>query len=312
MLRRSDTHELRGSDTDELVSVVIPTYERNQRLRETLDSVAAQEHEPIETIVVDGADDDRARPVVAEFPDARYVSQPEGDDGPQAARSLGVEHASGEYVQLLDDDDRLAPGKIRKQVELLEPPVGVVYCGMIDEDRGEIPPNPAVRGNVIEHALEMRTFPCITSTMLVDRDVIERVHPFRHRHGADDTGLKVDLALATEFDFVAEPLVYRGRPESSLSESWAYLDGRETVVATFDRLYDRFPDRIRRRAVRETRYQAGLKLLDERGWSPRATVEFARAARLTPDDRAYHLAACLGSALGRPGVVAVDRLFGRE
>jgi len=299
------------SAEDELVSVVVPTYRRNDRLREALDSVVAQEYRPIEVVVVDGSDDDRARPVVSSFPDATYVSQPEGDDGPQAARSLGVERAGGRYVQLLDDDDRLAPSKIARQVELLDSSVGVVYCGMVDEERGEIRPNPTVRGNVIERALEMRTFPCITSTMLVDRDALDRVHPFRHRHGADDTGLKIDLALATRFDFVDEPLVVRGRPDSSLSDSWSYLAGRERVVETFDRLYDRFPDRVRRRAVRETHAQVGRKLLDERRWSPRATAAFARAARRTPDDRAYHLGLCLGSALGRPGVAAVDRLFGR-
>lgn len=97
----------------------------------------------------------------------------------------------------------------------------------------------------------------------------------------------------------------------SLSESWRYLDGRREVIATFDRLYRRFPDRIRRRPLRETHYQVGRKLLAERGWSPRATAAFARAARETPDDRACHTGAALGSVLGRPGLAAVDRLFGR-
>lgn len=298
------------SGSGELVSIVIPTHYRNDRLRETLESVAAQEYRPIEVVVVDGAEADHARPIVAEFPDVRYVPQVD-DEGPQAARSLGVERARGQYIQLLDDDDRLAPSKLRKQLARLDSEVGVVYCGMVDEDRGEIRPNPAVRGNVVEYALAMRTFPCITSTMLVDRDVIERIHPFRHRHGADDTGLKIDLALATRFEFVDEPLVFRGRPESSLSDSWAYLDGRTRVLETFDQLYERFPDRVRQRALRETHVQRGRKRLDESGWSPRATMEFARAARSTPDDRTYHLAATLGSALGRPGVRAVDRLFGR-
>lgn len=310
MAGKSDGGEPRKSESGELVSVVVPTYYRNERLRDTLESVAAQEYQPIEVIVVDGAEADHARPVVAEFPNATYVSQAD-DEGPQAARSLGVERAKGQYIQLLDDDDRLAPSKLRKQVALLDSPVGVVYCGMRDEERGEIRPNPAVRGNVVEYALAMRTFPCITSTMLVDRDVIERVHPFRHRHGADDTGLKIDLALATQFDFVDEPLVFRGRPESSLSDSWAYLDGRKRVIETFDQLYDQFPDRVRQRAVRETHIQRGRKLLDEGGWSPTAMLEFVRAARLAPEDRAYHFAASLRSALGRPGVTTVDRLFSR-
>lgn len=298
-------------DSEGVVSVVVPTYYRNDRLREALDSVYAQEYRPIEVVVVDGADDDHARPVVAEYEGATYVSQ-KRDEGPQAARSVGAEMTDGRYVQFLDDDDRLAPTKLREQVPRLDSDVGVVYCGMDDEARGEILPNPAVRGNVIERALEMRTFPCINSTMLIDRDVLERVLPLRHRHGADDTGLKVDLALQTRFDYVAEPLVVRGRTGSSLSDSWSYLEGRMEVIATYERLYRQFPDRVYRRALRETYYQAGRKRLEDRRWSPRATASFARSAWRTPDDRAYHLGAALGSVVGRPGLAAVDRLFGRE
>ncbi|WP_134671370.1 glycosyltransferase family 2 protein [Halorussus marinus] len=297
----------RDGDGSGLVSVVVPTYYRNDRLREALESVAAQEYEPVETIVVDSAEDGHARPVAAEFPAVEYAST-DRDEGPQAARSLGAERASGEYVQFLDDDDRLAPDKLRKQVALLDPPVGVVYCGMDDEDRGEVLPNPAVRGDVLAYALEMRTFPCIYSTMLVDADVVEDLLPLGHRHGADDTATKIDLALRTRFDFVAEPLIVRGRTDTSLSASWAYLEGRKRVIADFDDIYRRFPREVRRRAVRETYSQIGRKLLDEQGWSPAATVAFARAAYYTPDDRVDYVGECLASVFGRRGVRVADRL----
>ena len=305
MLSNSD------SDSGGLVSVVVPTHYRNDRLHGALESVYAQEYEPIEVLVVDGSDDGHARPVVEAF-GATYVDQ-RRDEGPQAARSIGARRCSGRYVQFLDDDDRLEPAKLRTQVAKLEADddVGVVYCGMVDEARGEFRPNPVVRGDVIEKALEMRTFPCINSTMLMDREALDRMLPLRHRHGADDTGMKVDLALQTEFDYVDEPLVVRGRTGESLSDSWGYLDGRMEILETYARLYEAYPDRVRDRALRETYYQIGRKLLDERWWSPRATLAHARAAYHTPDDLAYHAGMCLGSALGRPGAAAVDRLFGR-
>ncbi|WP_128476547.1 glycosyltransferase family A protein [Halorussus pelagicus] len=94
----------------------------------------------------DLASDDHARPVAEAF-GATYVSQ-ERDEGPQAARSVGAELADCEYVQFLDDDDRLAPSKVRKQVSRLGPEVGVVYCGIDDEARDGILPNPVVRGGL--------------------------------------------------------------------------------------------------------------------------------------------------------------------
>ncbi|WP_227355181.1 glycosyltransferase family 2 protein [Haladaptatus salinisoli] len=51
----------------ETVSVVVPTYHRNDRLREALDSVADQTHRPAEVIVVDGTEEARARSVVERF-----------------------------------------------------------------------------------------------------------------------------------------------------------------------------------------------------------------------------------------------------
>ena len=294
--------------SDGLVSVVVPTHYRNESLRETLTSVFDQTYRPVEVIVVDGSEEGHARPVVEEFEGVTYVDQ-ERDEGPQASRSVGAERANGAYVQLLDDDDRLAPTKLESQVPLVEPPVGVAYCAMIDEDRGEIRPNPAVRGDVLRYALEMRTFPCINSTMLIDADVLAELLPLRHRHGADDTGTKIDLALRTRFDYVDEPLVFRGRTGSSLSESWAYLDGRERVVETFEEEYRTFPPSVRRRAVRETHYQRAKKLLDERGRSPEATVEFARAAYHTPEDRTRYVGECLASLAGRSGVRAAARLI---
>lgn len=297
-----------------LVSVVVPTYFRNDRLRAALDSVAAQTHRPVEAIVVDGSGEAHARPVVAAFRDrvddvpVEYVAQAD-DEGPQAARSIGAERAVGEAVQFLDDDDRLHPAKLERQLPLLEHPVGVVYCGMVDEDRGVVRPDPAVRGDVLRAALEMRTFPCITSTMLVDRAIVEELLPLGHRHGADDTGTKIELATKTRFDYVDAPLVDRGVTEAPLSDSWAYIEGRKRVVETFDDIYRRFPPSVRRLALRETYAMAARKRLRRRPWSLAAVADFARAAYYTPERRTYYAAECLASLFGRPGTRTVDRLF---
>ena len=305
---KSGTRTGIDNDSNELVSVVVSTYYRNDRLREAIESALEQTYRPIEVIVVDGSGEAHARPIAENYDDVIYVAQ-EIDEGPQASRSLGIERSSGRYVQLLDDDDRLAPTKFEKQIPLLEPPVGVVYSGMVDEALGEIRPNPNVRGDVLQAALEMRTFPCITSTMLIDRTILSDMLPLGHRHGADDTGTKIELARRTHFDFVDELLVVRGRTETSLSESWSYIDGRKTVIETYANLYAQFPPSIRRRAVRETHYQAARKRLDERWWSPQAVLEFARAAYYTPDRRGFYLGTLVGSAFGRPGVRAVSSLL---
>ncbi|NEU56574.1 glycosyltransferase family 2 protein [Halorussus sp. MSC15.2] len=299
----------------ETVSVVVPTYYRNDRLRAALDSVADQTYRTVETIVVDGSGESRARPVVeafnAENPDfdCTYVAQ-DRDEGPQAARSLGAERATGGYVQFLDDDDRLLPEKFEAQVSRLDADedVGVVYCGLRDEEWGEIRPDDPIRGDALERALRIDTFPAIPSTMLVDADVLAGMLPLGNRHGADDSGMKIELARRTDFDYVDRVLVERGKPENPLSSSWAHVEGRKRLVEKYADLYDRFPAEVRRTAVRQTYYRQGRKYLEENYWSPAAVASLARAAYHTPEDRPEYVADALASVFGRPGVRMADRL----
>lgn len=89
-------------------SIVIPTYRRPDRLRETLRAVCALEYprRGFEVIVVDDAACERTSAVVAEAGapvDARYVPRPQRG-GPARARNVGASLASGEYLAFLDDD----------------------------------------------------------------------------------------------------------------------------------------------------------------------------------------------------------------
>lgn len=306
-----------GSDSTErdAVSVVVPTYYRNDRLRDALDSVAAQSYRPLEVVVVDGSGESHARPVVEAF-DAgvadltcEYVPQ-ERDEGPQAARSVGAERASGADVQFLDDDDRLRESKLAAQVPVLAgaDDVGAVYCALVDEEWGEVRPDDPVAGDALERALRLDTFPAIPSTMLLDADVLADVLPLGNRHGADDSGMKIELARRTRFAYVDEPLVERGKPDETLSSSWAHVRGRKRLVEKYDDLYDQFPPEVRRAALRGTYYREGRKHLEETPWSPAAVVALARAAYHAPEDRTRYVRDALASLLGRPGVRLAESL----
>lgn len=290
----------------DLVSVVVPTYYRNDMLRDAVASVRAQTYDPVEVIVVDGSGEAHARPVARDT-GVRYVAQ-DVDRGPHAARDRGAELARGDYVAFLDDDDRYRPEKLERQVPLLGDGVGVVYCGIDDDEFGVAPPDPEVRGNVLERALAMNTLPCIPSTMVLDRETLAAIRPLRHRHGADDTGMKIELALRTAFDYADAPLVERRQPPGTLSESWAHVEGRWLLLEEYADLYERFPDEIRRTAVRQTHYRAGRKRVEEKGWSAAGLLDLARAAYHTPEDRRRYVRDCLAGAFGRPGLRVADAL----
>jgi glycosyltransferase involved in cell wall biosynthesis len=98
------------------ISVIIPTFNRRERLRKALQSVIIQEGASFEVIVIDdGSTDATGQMLREEFPSARYFSQDR--QGPSAARNRGIEKAQGEWIAFLDSDDEWMPGKLAAQLE---------------------------------------------------------------------------------------------------------------------------------------------------------------------------------------------------
>ena len=100
-----------------LVSVVVPVYNGEAFLRETLDSVFAQDYDPIEVIVVDDGSTDGSARIAQSYSDVRYHWQENA--GPAAARNRGIEVAQGEFVAFVDSDDIILPHKVSTQVGYL-------------------------------------------------------------------------------------------------------------------------------------------------------------------------------------------------
>jgi glycosyltransferase involved in cell wall biosynthesis len=111
-----------------LVSVVVPVYNAEPFVAAALDSVLAQDYEPIEVIAVDDGSTDSSAAVVKLYPQVRYIHQENA--GPSAARNVGVEAAQGEFVAFVDADDIATPNKLSVQVGyLLEHPGTVCVLG---------------------------------------------------------------------------------------------------------------------------------------------------------------------------------------
>ena len=101
---------------DPLVSVVVAAYDCERYIAATLDSALAQDHEPVEVIVVDDGSTDSTAEIVERY-DVRLVARPNGGQG--AAKNTGIAASRGDLIAFLDHDDLWAPQKISTQVEAL-------------------------------------------------------------------------------------------------------------------------------------------------------------------------------------------------
>ena len=99
-----------------LVSVVVAAYDCERYIAATLDSALAQDHEPLEVIVVDDGSTDATATIVEGY-DVRLVRRENGGQG--AAKNTGIAAAEGDLIAFLDHDDLWAPTKIGRQVEAL-------------------------------------------------------------------------------------------------------------------------------------------------------------------------------------------------
>jgi glycosyltransferase involved in cell wall biosynthesis len=122
------------------VSVVMPVYNGERFLRESLESVFAQTFQDVEVICVDDGSTDHSADVLQQYgPMIRVL--PQVNAGQSAARNAGVASARGQYVAFLDQDDLWYPSKLMTQVAALDADSNVVlvHCDfdMIDE-RGQL------------------------------------------------------------------------------------------------------------------------------------------------------------------------------
>ena len=92
-----------------MISVVIPLYNKEASIKQSLMSVLSQSYQDFEVVIVDDGSTDNSVAKVEEIQDSRIRLIRQENGGPSKARNTGVKHARGEWIVLLDADDELLP-----------------------------------------------------------------------------------------------------------------------------------------------------------------------------------------------------------
>ena len=178
------------------ISVVIPVYNGEEFIEETITSVINQTVLPHEIIVVDDGSTDRSAEIAAQFGDRVTLIKQE-NQGRVISRKTGIEFASGNWVALLDADDLWVANKLEDQVEVLKTlpedivilhsEFGVIGKKESDQTRRYSFDIPKQFG--LQFLFHNNAF--ATSTILLRKDVLDQVCPSWDlgRYRAQDYGL---------------------------------------------------------------------------------------------------------------------------
>lgn len=204
---------------NELVSVIIPTYNRASLLSQAIRSVINQTYKNWQLLIIDDGSADDTRKVVEEFirKDLRIRYFYQENKGQVCAMNLGIKNSKGDYIAFLDDDDEWLPEKLEKQIEKMKSDklVGLVYTDAIILD-GKTNSNKRsdiakTQSGFIYEDLLIRNF-ITASSVLVRKEVFEKLGLFDESFiikitQIQDYDMWLRIAKHYKIEYISEPLV---------------------------------------------------------------------------------------------------------
>ena len=232
----SDTELNAELRKDMLITVITATYNRCERIRESIECILNQTWQYFEYIIVDDGSSDHTADVLGEYDDSRIkLIRNSENHGPSYSRNTAIKNSIGTYIVCQDDDDFCRLDKLEKEIEFmlgLTDEYGMVYCesinhsrrlnGITDQEALIIPDremSEVRKSGYIFPALLCKNY--ITATAgLIKRACIEEVGMYDENLFAyEDWDLNLRITQKYEVGFVRKPLYdYYQRPGSLISK----------------------------------------------------------------------------------------------
>jgi len=212
-----------------LISVIIPTWNREATLENAIRSASKQTLPHIEVLVCDDGSTDNSREIVRSINDSR-VRWIEGEHSgkPAVPRNRGIKESQGEWIAFLDSDDEWLPEILEKQFIF----ANKVGCNAVCSNATRYVPSQNYSGTVLENFNlgESISFSellninyVICSSVLIKKNIVNKCKGFSECEkliGVEDYSLWLRAATFTNFAYLNEPLlVYRDDPKFSIRSS---------------------------------------------------------------------------------------------
>lgn len=212
------------------ISVVIPLYNKERHIENTINTVLSQSYKEIEIIVIDDGSTDKSAEIVQKITDRRLRFIRKKNEGVSITRNLGVSEASNELVAFLDADDEWKPDYLERIHSLYQKyPNAAIYAtnySVVEQDGKsytlDYPEIDFEEGLIKNYFYSAYTFtPLWTSAVCVRKSIFQQMggFPTNIRNG-EDLDLWCRIALKHPIAYINKPLaVYRRDSDNMLSRS---------------------------------------------------------------------------------------------
>lgn len=289
---------------DPFISVIIPTFNRLELLKETLDSVRKQTYRDFEIVVVNDGSTDGTGEWLKQQHDLLVIEQ--SNSGIATARNSGASVARGAWLAFLDHDDLWSPDKLSIQSQFVadNPDVALVSARHVRLGKRYLRPRRPkwIKGDLLikEYAESF----IHTSSVMIRRDVFDAIGGFPTRYSfADEFDVWLEIAASYPMAHYNGPLVFIRFYESNTSHN--RIGVRSETYDILLRHYDphRIPLKAFLRTLSDHDISFGRAYLAANNM-PQALKWFRKSVRRTPlrlRSWRYYLKYRIASAWGKRG-----------
>lgn len=208
-----------------MISIVLPVYNGQKYIRQSIESVIKQDYTDWELLVIDDGSTDQSRAIVKEFEDNRIHYHYQNNQGPSMARNKGISLAKGEYIAFIDADDLYTFNKLSEQIRFMEnhPEIQISYCDAQVVDKGLKLINVLkseglyVKKEDFYAQLLFRQIIPLPPAIMLKKECFQEVKYNERLVHAEDYDLTIQLARKFRFGYLPESLYIYRRHEDNLT-----------------------------------------------------------------------------------------------
>lgn len=234
-----------------IISVVIPMYNAEKTIIETLDSVKDQSVLPFEIIVVNDGSNDNSLNLVKKyirensFLKISLIDKANG--GVSTARNKGIKVAKGDWIALLDSDDKWFPGKLERQIEVIKrnPQIDFLGASRNGEYFGNILWKKINLLTKISYKMLLVKFVFIVPTIIFKKSITETVGFFDENQRYAEEGIYF-IRIAEKFNcyLLNESLAFTGGGKNHFGDSGLSGNLKEMEKGELKNLKDLLDDKL--------------------------------------------------------------------